>query len=273
MNGVTKRWSGPMFVALVVLVACTRPGPGESPLPPSPLPIDAEELDHRVYVPGVFRYRRPAVANPSFEGGQWQGARWWSWPWQAVYTGPFNEVRPPEGWTAWWLENRFCEHNESFKSGRPEVTLITPIEDGRRVVDGEKALKFFTFFRCHYGGIVQTIRVQPGEYRFGALAHYWYSNCSTRPYDPPLRTDCSTPISPYDKGTITLGISAVAAQDYWSEDVLWSQDFEAYGGYGDMFWSPWVESDGFITLWVKGETYQPLKHNDLYVDAVMLEWR
>lgn len=257
---------------LALLSSCDLPLPTDSPLPsPSPIVVP-EQLSYYTYLPFVTRYREAMLENPSFEGGQWQENRYWEWPWRQVYTGKFNEVRPPIGWTAWWVERMFCPHNEDFKTGRPEVTLIFDYVDPLRLSDGDQAAKWFTFFLCHYGGLYQRVNVQPGRYQFSIDAHYWYSGCSTQPHGPPLQDDCVTPIGPWDYATIEVGIDPTGGEYYDSVDTVWSQTYEIFGTYGERLYSPVIETaGGWITVWVRGIARQPLKHDDLYLDDARLE--
>ena len=226
----------------------------------------------RSYLPAVMRSWKAELINSSFEGGQWQAARWWIWPWHDAYTMQFNEVRPPEGWVAWWVERMFCPRYQDYKTGRPEVTLAdlsTGFPDPLRVADGDKAVKWFTFWRCHYGGLYQVLDVSPGRYRVSVLAHSWYTDCSSRLHDPPYAADCRTRLD--DHAWISVGLDPMGGEAYWSDTIQWSDRVGQYGRYGERIVSSVVETTGPLTIWIRSETEAPLKHDDLYLDGIRLE--
>jgi hypothetical protein len=209
------------------------------------------------------------LTNADFEGPTWTQTRYYLWPWHNAYTTPFTEINPPTGWVAWWVENRFCTRFELHKSGRPEVTLIHTYQDTTRVSSGDTA-KWFTFWRCHLGGLYQTTNVHPGAYQFCVDLHYWYTDCSFRPNDPPYESNCITPAD-WALATLHVGIDPTGGQDYFSPAIAWSQPAEIYGRFRDSLCSPLVSTTGEqLTVWIKGETQAPLKHCDLYADNAIL---
>ena len=232
----------------------------------------AEDAYH-VFLP--FVVSPPRLENGDFEGGQSHDNRYWIWPWHQDYVGWFNEVRPGIGWTAWWVENDFCPRNEEYITGRPEFTLIFDYEDPHRVTAGHNAAKQFTFWRCGHFGLYQQVSVSGRDnYKVVLQAHVWYTSCSSDLYgEIPKDSDCN-PINPNEYMTIRIGVDPTGGNQYWSGNILWSDAYSRYGHYGEALISPefMVAEPSIVTIWVEALSSQPLKHNDLYVDSVVLEY-
>ena len=97
------------------------------------------------------------LKNPGFEGN------WW----RKTYSGQeFGEIFVPEHWVAFWNEGGTSPHDPTVKYGRPEMHVINreaPFLDPLRIHEGNRALKFFTFYRIHDAGVFQRITgVTPG---------------------------------------------------------------------------------------------------------------
>lgn len=221
------------------------------------------------------------LINPGFEGGQWNEAVYWEWPWHEAYFETFSEVRPPVGWVAWWVENEFCQHAEQFKTGRPEFTLIFDYEDPARVYEGDQAAKVFTFWRCGHFGLYQKVNLSPGQYTFGMQIHTWYTSCSEdRHGSIPKDQNCDpiynehmyfrVGVDPLGTEPESLSITEDASGMYYFSSVAWGPWHEQYGLYNDRIWTPVINlvraTD--VTIWVEAVSELPLKHDDLYVDDV-----
>ena len=225
------------------------------------LGANAQQSPYVEYLP-IFIGGNP-VENPGFNFPEWHDALWWD---QAggPYAVPFQEVRPPTGWTAFWREGDDCDGQ---LSGRPEVNVFEAYIDPLRVRSGGTSARLFTFFRCHRMGLMQTVTgLDSGYYEFSAWVQAWYSQCSTQPYAPPLEADCVTPIG-WAHMRVKVGIDPYGGEDPWFPTVRWSDWAEPYGEYMELRTAPaLVHLDGRATVFIYSESTHALKHEDLYVD-------
>lgn len=215
----------------------------------------------------VFLPTAPVIMNPGFEEGWHRAAAYWT-PTGGPYHDEFNEVAPPEGWTAWWREEFLCSGTSDWRTGRPEVRVIDD-SDPKRIHSGSQATKWFTFWRCHEGGLYQQVTVEAGKYyTLKAFGHSWFSNCSHRPHDAPYDYDCTTPIN-WAHSWLSVGVDPTGGTD--PADVLWGTAQEVYGVYGEPLVVEHVWSQGGeVTVWLRSEASHPLKHCDVYWDDVTL---
>jgi len=93
-----------------------------------------------------------------------------------VYEKDVGNVFTPPGWTVWF------RHTTEY--AQPEVQDAWRADDARRVRSGEKALKFFTYSRCHDGGVFQQVAVESGtELRLTAWIHAWSNHEDVNMYE------------------------------------------------------------------------------------------
>lgn len=210
------------------------------------------------------------LANGGFEGGWYRATAYWT-PAGGPYHDEFNEIAPPEGWTAWWREGFPCSSVPDWKTGRPEVRVISAVPDPARIHGGERAVQWFTFWRCHDGGLLQQVQVEPGYYyTFNAFGHAWYSKCSTRPHDSPYDTDCMTSID-WAHDWLSVGIDPTGGIDPLGQAVVWGEAREVYGVYDLPLTTGRVQAQGeTLTVFVRSEASHPLKHADSYWDDAVL---
>jgi len=208
--------------------------------------------------------------NGKFEGGWTQDTLYWT-PDGGPYNDELNEIAPPEGWTAWWREGFPCVGTPGWETGRPEVRVISMIPDPARVYGGEQAVQWFTFWRCHDGGLLQQVAVKEGHYySLRAFGHAWYSNCSHRPHDPPYDYDCQTPIT-WAHDWLSVGIDPTGGIDPMGPAVVWGEAWEVYGVYGEALTTGRMQAQGDVpTVFVRSEATHPLKHAESYWDDVSL---
>lgn len=211
----------------------------------------------------------PLLVNGNFEGGTTHDTIYWT-----LHGGPFyaqfSEIEGPEGWTIWWREGFLCAGTDDWRTGRPEVKVISG-PDQARIHSGHKATQFFTYWRCHEGGLLQQVSVEPGHYyQFSIHAHAWFSRCSHRPHDPPYDTDCKTPID-WAQDWLSVGIDPTGGLDPMASAVEWGKMQEIYGVYGGALETGRVRAQGgTLTVFVKSEASHPLKHADFYIDDALL---
>ena len=248
------------LVLLLLLVSCI-PTPTSSPLPTptttSPLPAPAHTV-------------APVLINPGFEEGWWLETTFWT-----LDGGPFHdqfvEITPGVGWTAWWFEGQLCTGTHDHRQRRPEVRVISKTPDPARIHSGDQALKFFTFWGCHRGGVYQQVVAKPGKHCTAQVfVQTWLSNCSTRPHDPPYDYDCKTPIL-WAQDWLRICIDPLGGIDPRASSVVCSPWEQRYGDYGDPLRVEHVLAiSSTVTVFLESIATHPLKHCDVYWDDVSI---
>jgi len=225
----------------------------------------------------VFVPRAPSagslLANGGMEGGTTQDTLYWTLD-GGPYSTQFNEINGPEGWVSWWREGFLCSGTDDWRTGRPEVKVISTVPDPERVHSGEQAAQFFTFWHCHSGGLLQQVAVVPGHYyTFSIYAHSWFANCDLKPhYHLPLDYDCDTenPIL-WAQDRLSVGIDPTGGIDPLGPNVIWGERQEIYGVYGEPLIMGRVQAPSeTLTVFVRSEASHPLKHADSYFDDAAL---
>jgi len=207
--------------------------------------------------------------NGGFEEGWGRETAYWTAE-GGPYHRQFGEVFTPEGWVSWWREGFECAGTQDWVTGRPEVKVIGALPDAARVRSGEQAVQWFTFWRCHEGGLYQRVWAVPGkEYSVRAFGHSWYSRCSTRPRAGPLDDDCETGLD-WAHDWLSVGIDPTGGTDPLVETVVWGEEREVYGGYDErgLEVRDVVAEGEWVTVFLRSEASHPLKHNDVYWDDV-----
>lgn len=214
------------------------------------------------------------LQNPGFEGD------WW----RKTHTGvEYGEIFVPVGWTAWWKEGLPVPHDPANTNGygRPEMQVINkepPFLDPPRIQEGNRALKFFTFYRIHEAGLYQTIDVTPGAlYNLSLYAHAWSSQ------DDNPHTSEGAPGAFFalegEEGltddqrnfTFCVGVDLTGGTNPWAATVQWGMGAHIYNAY-----SARVPALGFVakgtqaTVFLRSSVLWPFKHCDAYLDAVVL---
>ena len=214
----------------------------------------------------------PVLMNPGFEGGEHLATTYWT-PQGGPYYTQYQEIAPPEYWTAWWIEGFLC--SDGWVTGRPEVRVIGD-SDPVRVRSGSQATKWFTFWRCHRGGLYQQVSVESGKYYTAqAFGHSWFANCDSKPhYELPLDYNCDedNPIL-WAHNLLRIGIDSTGGTDPRASTVQWGAPQENYGVYSDQpLVVDRVEAVGdTITIFLYSEASHPLKHCDVYWDDILLQ--
>ncbi|MBN1921095.1 MAG: DUF11 domain-containing protein [Anaerolineae bacterium] len=203
-----------------------------------------------------------ALLNPGFEGITQPG--WYTYD---TYNGSeWDNIMTPEGWVTWWEETM---NEVGLQRGRPEVMpilfegyFVTPVP---RVRSGHWALKFFTFWRPHRGGLYQTVENLPAgsHATLSAYAHAWSCN-----QDDTGALSCGE--DPYQFG-FRVGIDPTGGSNPWSSDVIWSDMayiYDVYDLVGPV--AATVGQEGRITVFLLSEAKWGNKHEDAYWDDVSL---
>jgi len=218
--------------------------------------------------------------NPGFEGG------WW----RRTATGQeFGEIFVPEGWVGFWKEGGPVPHDPGNPSGygRPEMHVINrepPFLDPLRVRSGQRALKFFTFYRIHDAGLYQQVTgITPGT-RLEATgwAHAWSSTkdnsrhsdgAGTAPYfirAGEYQRDPGAPATGIRNFTFTVGIDPEGGVDPWSDRIVWGEGAHIYNAFAQIPPVEAVAAADTVTVFVRSAVLWPFKHCDAYIDDMRL---
>jgi len=213
------------------------------------------------------------LQNSGCEEGAHQKSRYWT-PDGGPYFDEFDNIWPPIGWTAWWIDRLVNDGSPpDQKTGRPEFHTLTvpPFPDPVRLRSGEKFAKLHTFFRTHYAGWLQQVPVTAScAYQFSIYAHSWYSGCSTKPHTFPLLVDCRTPASD-SHDILQVGIGPGGdEQSPLSDKIIWGEPVEIYGGYAQPLVVEAAAQSDVITVWLRSWTNYALQHGDVYFDDAKL---
>lgn len=180
----------------------------------------------------------------------------------------YAEISVPEHWVAFWKEE------EGY--GRPEMGVIPdspPYLDPPRVHAGEKALKWFTFYRTGDAGVLQQVSAEVGRrYRAQGSVHAWYSQRD----DPHVsqwvdsKTGIVYPILDGDPGMESMiGIDSTGGTDPWASSVIWSRA-HIYDQFDQISVQATARAEK-ITIFARTCTLYPFKHCDAYWDSLSLQ--
>lgn len=216
------------------------------------------------------------LKNPGFEGD------WW----RKTHTGQeFGEIFVPVDWVAFWKEGGTVPHDPANHDGygRPEMQVINrepPFLDPLRVHSGNRALKFFTFFRIHDAGVYQRVTgIVPGtRLRATGWAHAWSSG-----QDDPHASDgvgkgaFFIRAIDYDRDdgvrnfTFAVGIDPTGGTDPWGDNVVWGEGAHIYNAFAQIPAVEVVAQASAVTVFVRSTVLWRFKHCDAYIDDMALE--
>lgn len=214
------------------------------------------------------------LQNPSMEGD------WW----RKTHVGvEFGEIIVPKPWVAYWSDQKTVPHdpNNPEGYGRPEMNIIpkaAPFLDPLRIHDGQKALKYFTFWRIHDAGIYQQVQgITPGStLRMSAWAQAWSSNGDEGGVSdgagsgPFFKLEGSTTNDNERNFTFKVGIDPTGGTDPWAATVVWGQGAHIYNAHAQV---PPVEvaaQGATVTVFLRSTVLWPFKHCDAYWDSAEL---
>jgi len=195
-----------------------------------------------------------------------------------------GNIFSPADWVTWF-------RHEPGVWDQPEVRDARS-ED--RLYDGHKAVLYFTFYRKHWGGLMQQVPVEAGRrYRLAAWAHDW-SNSQNGPHvddpkwsegpgygagylSPPLAEGATPPAgSPgttddWRNFAFNVGLDPNGGVNPFNASIRWGTGASIYNVY-DQVPAVEVEATGpVMTVWLRSRTLWPFKHNDAYWGAALLE--
>lgn len=198
------------------------------------------------------------LVNGGFEGGShFEGA---------------PEVEVPDGWTAWYYEGPVT-HDEENNVGyaRPEFKVIRarhPYLDPPRIHEGSGAVLFFGTFKVVDAGYWQQVPVIRGaRLRLTGWAHSWSSHDSDDPHFSQLAT-----ADDRINAAAQLGIDPRGGAMALGVDVVWGPPTYIYDHYAPVQPVEVVAQADFVTVFLRGRTMWPFRHNDFYFDAIKLEY-
>lgn len=213
------------------------------------------------------------LANPGFEGN------WW----RKTHTGQeYGEIFVPEGWTAWWKEGLPVPHDPDnhVGYGRPEMQVINaepPFLDPPRVDSGNRALKFFTFYRIHEAGLYQVVATTANRrYGLSLMAHAWSASL-----DDPHESDDAPGAFYAVEGTAGLtdaqrnftfcvGVDRTGGTDPWAPTVEWGKGAHIYNVYARVPTLEFTATVPQTTIFLRSSVLWPFKHCDAYMDSAEL---
>ncbi len=178
------------------------------------------------------------------------------------FEAPFtNEGGDPprdvaNGWDAWNLQR--SDGEPDFQNTQPEYSE-TVRQD--RVLAGNNAQRFESFFATHTGGVFQLV---PGvgagnEVTFSVNVWVWSSGLNNED------------VSENDGDVlIDVGIDPTGGSDATSGNIIWSVPEENYDSYEEYSVSAISESDA-ISVWVRSRVGFPVQTSRIYVDEASLE--
>ena len=204
------------------------------------------------------------------------------------YITDIGESHTPPHWVTWFV-------HQPGTWDQPEATDAWKSADERRVLYGNKAVKFFTFGRKHWGGIYQQAAVAPGEeLEFSAYCHAWSNHYEKddpnfpHPHDgrwsegvgygvvsiheSNIEPDNSDPQHDAIRNfQFRVGIDPTGGVDPLAERVVWSGRYSNYNGYLAPLVVGAKAQSSTVTVFIESKTAWAFCHNDAYFDEALLE--
>jgi len=212
------------------------------------------------------------LENPNFEEGQYNDPVIW-WTPKGMFEDTFDNIFVPTHYIFGWREGfpEVGDPGSGRKIRRPEASVISlsgGFPDPVRVESGDKAFKAHTFHGTHDMGLMQKVQIEEGAwYEFSMFMHSWYSDCSTKPHDPPLLDDCKTRATD-SRDYLLVGIDPYGGLDPRAGSVIWSNTTEIYGHYADEPLTVRAQAKtGEITVFAWAVSNYALRHEDVYFDT------
>ncbi len=190
------------------------------------------------------------LRNPGFEGD--------FFAWAGV-----PEVQVAHEWTPWWIED--VDHNPRWH--RPEWKRALKSQFPDRVLTGDSAQQYFTFYASHYAGMYQQVfDVTPGKtYRFALWVQVWSS----------LEDNADTSVSPANPhfqigidptGAALPGFARAPGTIQWSGEAPMNNHIDQWG----LMTVEAVAQSSTITVYIRSSPEFANKHNDMYIDEASL---
>lgn len=176
---------------------------------------------------------------------------------------------------------------------QPEVTHMHKSQYPRRVCEGKKAIKLFTFHKRHDAGLMQQVAVEPGvRLKLSAMAHAWSNHNDLDGYEwcaddglcsagvgqeiafisegeaPEL---CGDPWSDAIQNfTFRLGVDPTGGTNPYADTVVWGWGAHIYNEFAPVPEVEVVAEAEMVTVFLHSKTLFAFRHNDAYWDDVEL---
>ena len=182
----------------------------------------------------------------------------------AFVTDPFcatGRCQVPAGWEVWWVPRRETD---------PEGINFQPQSDRTnapgKFKSGTAAQRIYVERATFTGGIRRVIsKVKVGSrIRFSAVAQVWSTN-----------DEQAFSARPSSDIKVRLGIESLAGEvstaSAFNPGVVWSPETDAKDKFGSL--SVEIEAkSSTIVLYTYGTMKDPVRHNEMYVDDVLVEY-
>jgi hypothetical protein len=200
-----------------------------------------------------------------------------------------DNIFSPKSWKAWFYHTPDAPIEERYS--QPEVKDAWKHVDPRRVHTGEKGILFFTFYRRHWGGLLQQVSVEQGK-RYEAKVHAqaWSNHDDTgfphphdgrwsegAGYDEVSWIEGSQPHNTGDKQqdakanfTFKIGIDPTGGTDPMADSVIWGDGYHIFNGYVKQLSVNATAQANTITVFLSSKTLWTFCHTDAYFDDVTL---
>ncbi len=156
-----------------------------------------------------------------------------------------------EGWTAWNLEP---------ETTQPEYTLATAANSDR-VLEGEEAQRYFSFFSPHIAGVYQVVSgLTPGETVTFSIYAYTFSSNDAEAIDT-SDVPCAV--------TVEVGIDPTGGEDPESDAIVWSAPVESCDVYEQHSISAAPDADS-ATVFVRTNASIGRLTTEVYLDEASL---
>jgi len=159
-----------------------------------------------------------------------------------------GEVKVAEGWVPWW-----------HASMRPEYKRADHNVDATRIHGGYAAQQWFNSFAKHTAGIYQ--RVSGLAAGVDLTLSAWVQAFS--------RNDDANWRESNGRYRMRIGIDPYGGADPESKDIVWCEAVQPYDAYQRLEVTTKARSDR-ATVFVWGQAEWSVKHNNAYVDDVVL---
>ena len=201
------------------------------------------------------------------------------------YLTDIGESHTPPSWTTWF-------YHDPGVYDQPEVGDAWKSVDPRRVMYGEKGVKFFTYYRAHCGGLYQQVAATPGQVlEFSAHCHAWsnhdgegfphkhdglwsegvgYDTVSIHEDNlPQLNGDPQN--DAISNFAFRVGIDPRGGTDPFADSVVWSDRYSNYNGYLAPLVVEATAEASTVTVFVESACIFQFCHSDAYFDEASLE--
>jgi hypothetical protein len=159
------------------------------------------------------------------------------------------------------------------------INLEPPFLDPLRIHEGNRGLKFFTFYRIHDAGVYQHVEgITPGTLLRGTgFAHAWSSSQDNpRVSDGVGEGPFFVRAIDYDKVdnvrnfTFAIGIDPTGGMDPWASTVVWGEGAHIYNAHAQVPPVEVVAQGTAVTFFARSTVLWPFKHCDAYMDGMEL---